>query len=80
MLTIKTLTKGQVVIPVALRRQFGIEPGSLMEIKAVDDHLEIYPLPLDPVAAFRGSVKKSPSLAKALIAEHRSEVRRNGKG
>ena len=80
MLTIKTLTKGQVVIPVALRRQFGIEPGSLIEIKAVDDHLEIYPLPRDPIAAFRGSVKKSPSLAKVLIAEHRSEVRRNGKG
>jgi AbrB family looped-hinge helix DNA binding protein len=79
MLTLKTLAKGQVVIPAELRRKFGIEPGSLIEIRAAADHLELYPLPRDPIAAFRGSIKKGPSLAKKLIAEHRVEVKRDAK-
>lgn len=76
MITVKSLTKGQVVIPVEIRRKFGIEPGTLLEVRAVDDHIELYPLPQDPVRALRGSLKGGSSLADELIHEHREEVER----
>jgi AbrB family looped-hinge helix DNA binding protein len=79
MLTVKTLAKGQIVIPAALRRRFGIEPGALLELRVAEDHLQLHPLPADPIAAFRGSLKQRPSLAKALAAEHRREVKRDAK-
>ena len=75
MLIVRTLAKGQIVIPAELRRQLGIEPGSLLEIRAVGDHLELYPLPRDPISAFRGSLKAGRSLAQELIEEHREELR-----
>jgi bifunctional DNA-binding transcriptional regulator/antitoxin component of YhaV-PrlF toxin-antitoxin module len=59
----------------ALRRQLAIEPGSLLEVRAVGDHLELYPLPRDPISAFRGSLKAGRSLAQELIEEHREELR-----
>lgn len=33
--------KGQVVIPAELRRQLGIQPGSLVEVSAVQGKIEI---------------------------------------
>lgn len=79
MLIVRTLAKGQIVIPAELRRQLGIEPGSLLEVRAVGDHLELYPLPRDPISAFRGSLKVGRSLAQELIEEHREELRRDAK-
>jgi AbrB family looped-hinge helix DNA binding protein len=75
MLIVRTLAKGQIVIPAELRRQLGIEPGSLLEVRAVGDHLELYPLPRDPISAFRGSLKAGRSLAQELIEDHREELR-----
>ena len=77
MVIVKTLAKGQIVIPAAVRRQLGIEPGSVLEMTVVENHLELRPLPRDPVAAFRGSLAKRPSLALALVEEHREEVKRD---
>ena len=72
--TVRTLAKGQVVIPAEVRGQFGIESGTLLELKVVDDHIELRPLPRDPIAAFCGSLAHGESLAEGLIAEHRAEV------
>ncbi|CAI8960956.1 hypothetical protein [Methylocaldum szegediense] len=52
----------------------------MVEIRDAGDHLEIYPLPADPVAAFRGSLKSETSLADGLIREHRPEVSRDETG
>jgi AbrB family looped-hinge helix DNA binding protein len=73
MQTIKTLAEGQLVIPAEIRLRFGIVPGALVEIREADDHLEIYPLPHDPIAAFRGSLKADISMGDALIEEHRQD-------
>ena len=78
--TMNVLNKGQIVIPAAIRQRFGIKPGSAVEIREVGDHLEIFPLPADPIAAFRGSLKGSASLADGLIEEHALEVGRDGVG
>ena len=77
MLAVRSLAKGQIVIPVELRRRFGIKPGSMLEIRGAEDHIEIYMLPADPIKALRGSLKGGPSMAEALIREHREEVRRD---
>jgi AbrB family looped-hinge helix DNA binding protein len=71
------LNKGQIVIPAEIRKRFGLKPGTSVEIREAGDHLEIYPLPVDPIAAFRGSLKGGESLADALVEEHRQEVRRD---
>ena len=77
MQTIKTLAKGQIVIPAELRSRYGIKQGSRLEIREKADHLELYVLPDDPISVFRGSLKDPHSLADALIEEHRKEVERD---
>ena len=73
MQTVRTLAKGQVVIPAEVRRRLGIAPGDLLEIRVVDDHIELALLPDDPIAAFCGSLRGGDSLADGLIEEHRRE-------
>jgi AbrB family looped-hinge helix DNA binding protein len=75
MLVVKTLAKGQVVIPIEIRKKFGITIGNLLEVRVVSDHIELYPLPSDPIKALRGSLRGGKSLADGLIAEHSAEVR-----
>jgi AbrB family looped-hinge helix DNA binding protein len=74
MQTMNVLNKGQIVIPADIRHRYGIKPGTPLEIREVGDHLEIYLLPPDPIAAFRGSLKSADSLAIQLMEEHRKEV------
>lgn len=75
--TVRTLAKGQIVIPVALRKRLSIEVGDLLEVTLVDDHIELRPMPADPIAAFYGSLKGGASLAEGLKEEHRQEVKRD---
>ena len=74
-----TSAKGQVVIPKKERDRIGIKPGMRVIVVAVDDHIEIRPVPEDPVDHFHGFFKKGPSLTKALIEERRKERRREEK-
>ncbi|MDP2792682.1 MAG: AbrB/MazE/SpoVT family DNA-binding domain-containing protein [Sulfurisoma sp.] len=76
---IRTLAKGQVVIPAAVRDRFGIEPGSLLELMVADDHIELRPAPADPIAAFCGSLAGGESLTGGLMKEHKAEVKRDAK-
>ena len=46
--------KGQVMIPVSLRKRFGIKPGQKVSVEAQDGQLVIRPLPDDPVDALYG--------------------------
>jgi len=75
MQTLNVLNKGQVVIPAELRQRLGIKPGHVVELRDAGDHLEIYPLPGDPLVAFRGSLKQDISLANELIQEHELEFK-----
>jgi AbrB family looped-hinge helix DNA binding protein len=75
MQTLNILNKGQVVIPAILRERYGIKPGSRIEIRDAGDHLELYPLPTDPIGAFKGSLKNTVSLADELVNEHQLEVK-----
>ena len=70
--------KGQVVIPKKEREKVGLRSGSKVMVKAVQDHIEIYPLPEDPVEYFCGIFGEGSSLTKALSRERKEEMRREG--
>ena len=74
--TVMTSAKGQVVIPKKERDKLGIKPGMRVVVTAVEDHIEIRPLPDRPVEFFHGFFAKGPSLTKALTTERRRERQR----
>ncbi|MGZ5468891.1 MAG: AbrB/MazE/SpoVT family DNA-binding domain-containing protein [Candidatus Aminicenantales bacterium] len=77
--TVVTSAKGQVVIPRKERERVGLRPGMRVSVSVVEDHIEIRPLPDNPVEAFRGFFKKGPSLTKALLDDRQKERRREDK-
>jgi AbrB family looped-hinge helix DNA binding protein len=76
---VTTSAKGQVVIPKKEREKVGIKPGTKVIAKAVEDHIEIKPLPENPVESYCGIFKKGSSLTKALLKERRKELNREEK-
>ena len=79
MATVLTSAKNQVVIPKKERDRVGLKPGMRVSVSVVEDHIEIRPLPENPVEHFHGFFKKGPSLNKALLDERRKERRREDK-
>ena len=71
---VKTYAKGQIVIPKEIREVLGIKPGKQLSIKLVDDHVEIRPLPNDPIEFLTGILKDHPkSLAGELLKERKKD-------
>ncbi|MDH5203539.1 MAG: AbrB/MazE/SpoVT family DNA-binding domain-containing protein [Nitrospirota bacterium] len=73
---VTTSAKGQVVIPKNEREKLGIKPGSKVAVETVNDHIEIHPLPEDPIEYFCGIFKDGPSLTKALLKDRKENLRR----
>ena len=76
---VTTSAKGQVVIPKREREKVGIKPGTKVIAKAVEDHIEIHPLPDNPVESYCGIFKRGPSLTKALLRERKKDLGREEK-
>jgi AbrB family looped-hinge helix DNA binding protein len=76
MATVVTSAKGQVVIPKKERDMIGIKPGSKVIVELVNDHIEIRPLPEDPVEHFCGIFKEGSSLTRALLKERQEDLKR----
>ena len=71
---VKTLAKGQIVIPKEIRDRLGIKPGKMVSLKVVGDHAEIEPLPDDPIEHLTGILKHyKGSLAKELLEERKKD-------
>ena len=79
MAIVTTSPKGQVVIPKREREKLGIKPGAKVMVKAVSDHIEIYPLPENPVEYFCGIFEEGSSLTHALLKDRKEEARRERK-
>jgi AbrB family looped-hinge helix DNA binding protein len=70
---VKTSSKGQIVIPKEFREKLGIGAGRKLLLRLVEDHVEIVPLPEEPVKALRGMLKAETSLAAELLEQRRKD-------
>ncbi len=73
----KATIKGQVIIPVELRKKFNIKKGTSISIEEGQGRVILLrPLPDDPITASRGMLKGKTSLTKALLKDRREEAKR----
>ena len=80
MTIVKIYAKGQLVIPKKIRKILGLKPGHKVKLNLIDDHhIELTPLPDNPVEAFCGVFKDGSSLTNSLIKEHKEEKTRERK-
>jgi len=71
---VKTHAKGQIIMPKDIRDKLGIKPGTAVSINVVDDHVEIRPLPDDPIEFLTGFFKDHPrSMAEQLLEERKRD-------
>lgn len=75
MSTVKTLAKGQIVIPAAMRKKYHIQPGTELQIMEYGGIIYLVPPVDDPVRAAQGSLPSRPSLAGQLLRERRSDYK-----
>jgi AbrB family looped-hinge helix DNA binding protein len=68
--------KGQVLIPVDLRKKYHIHKGSRLGIIDRGGEIMVKPLPKDIIQAARGFLKGGPSALKMLLEERRKDCER----
>ena len=73
-------SKGQIVIPAALRKKLCIEAGTRIAIGCENNHLILQPLTEEFINSIRGSCKGKTSLVAAREREHRIEKDRWARG
>ncbi len=67
--------KGQVVVPVSLRRKYGIKAGTRVVWIDTGSVIKLIPLPGDPIEALRGC-SKSEGLSQSLLEDRARDTRR----
>ncbi len=75
MATVKTLSKGQIVIPADIRKKYHIEPGTEIQIMEYGGIIYLIPPVQDPIKAACGILPLKPSLSEKLLREHRKEFK-----
>ena len=74
MAIVKTHPKGQIIMPKDIRDKLGIKPGTVLSVDLVNDHVEIRPLPDDPIEFLTGIFKNHPqSMAERLLEERKKD-------
>ena len=63
--------RGQTVVPALIRQQFHLGPADRLEWVVEGDAIRVVPVPINPVAAFRGRGKGGATAR--LVAERRLE-------
>jgi AbrB family looped-hinge helix DNA binding protein len=75
MATVKTLAKGQIVIPADLRKKYHIEPGKELHLMEYGDVMYLIPPADDPIKAATGILPERPSLSQKLLEQRRKDAR-----
>ncbi len=75
MSTVKTLSKGQIVIPVEIRKKYRIEPGTEIQIMEYGGIIYLIPPVEDPIKAACGILPPKPSLSERLVKERKGDFR-----
>ena len=73
--TVKTLAKGQIVIPAEMRKKYHIDPGTEMQIMEYGGIIYLIPPVADPIQTARRSLRTRPSLAGQLLRERRGDYK-----
>jgi AbrB family looped-hinge helix DNA binding protein len=76
MTTATISSKGQIVIPKNVRDALNMKPKQKVLFRVVKDHLEVVPLPENPVEAYCGIFKEGSSLVDALLKDRKEELKR----
>jgi AbrB family looped-hinge helix DNA binding protein len=69
--------EGRILIPAAVRRATGIEPGSTLVLRVEGDHIELIPREAIEQRLHAMFVDVEGSMADELIAERHAEAARN---
>jgi AbrB family looped-hinge helix DNA binding protein len=72
--TVRFTTKGQVVIPLRLRKQFEIEDGTKAVVQATPEGILLKPVTAALIRRGRGILKRAPG--HASLTEDRAEHKR----
>ena len=75
MATVKTLSKGQIVIPAEMRKRFHIAPGTEIQIMEYGGIIYLIPPVKDSIKAACGILPVKPSLSEKLLKERKSEFK-----
>ena len=73
--TVKTLSKGQIVIPAELRKKYHIEPGTEMQIMEYSGIIYLIPPVKNPIRAACGLLPSKPSLSDKLLKDRKGDFR-----
>lgn len=77
MITVTFTTKGQVIIPSAFRRKFGIKDGTKAMIQATPEGILLKPVTSVTIRRMKGILKRKPgdrSFAEEWAAHKREEI------
>ena len=75
MTTVKTLSKGQIVIPADIRKRYRIEPGSELQIMEYGGIIYLIPPVEDPIKEACGLLPSRPSLSKKILEGRKGEFK-----
>ncbi len=75
-MNVKLSQKGWIVIPAALRKKYGLKPGTNVRVVDYGGVLSIVPALDDPIKSGAGMLKGADSMTKAVVEEHRQERKR----
>jgi AbrB family looped-hinge helix DNA binding protein len=68
-------SKGQLVIPAALRRKYRLKSGSQVAVEDRDGHIALTPNPYDALLAMRGILKHAGEDAEAWLMKEKLKDR-----
>lgn len=78
-MVVRLSSKGQLIVPKAIRRSLSLKPGSQFRIKVIEDKIILEPLSnVSPVDQLYGKYAGT-DLLSALEREHRLEVQDEGR-
>ena len=72
---VKATVKGQILIPVSLRRKYQIERGTPLRIYGRRNRIILEPIVQDPVEEGRGMLKTKGRILKSLIEDRKREAK-----
>ncbi len=70
---VKVLSKGQIVIPVGIRKKYEITPGTTIQVFEYDNLIYLVPPAKDVLKAAMGCLPDRPSLSDELLTERKKD-------